>query len=1028
MNCRKLKGGWILALMVWWTLHAGAIYAQTEMRFKNLSHKEGFGSNWYFHIVEDSLGYIWFGGHTGLTRYDGRKGLTFVKDIKDSTSLGHNEIFRVMASEDGHIWCSTTGGGVSVLNPRDGEFTNHSTHNGEWPTDRVGEIIPFSDSIFYFLGGEEKSIFKAAKGAQGWIFSEVPLYAESDRISFQETKARYIYRDIKYPDLLWIIGHFRIYQYDTKIDELKLFHEFDFLLDQAIFYDLIPAAEWIDEDRLLLYIINKGYYEFSVRDESLKFLYFDEENLPHHCRYIKKLQSGEYLLGYSDGRLFKYYYPQNFTTQVPIDYPRVKMPWIEYIFEAKNGDVYIAMNGNGIMKWEKSYHAIQWVVRDALKPDYTNLFNQSFISEDGARMLWSKFGTDTLFIHDIATGEVQLVRNSNIPGISVGYMTAGPDNTVLTHTGKAIYKIDLEHEICSKEHLEGLDEFLSNGHHIKRVELDEEGQMWVYGLDFVSMYIDNSRVRHYSLIQQEDIKVTNYKYVVRSSGHIVFFGWDNEIYALDMQTKELMHVKTKLSFTYPSCGQPIEHKGDILIPNHSLGLFITKMEGDSLLKKQLLTSNDFLISDNVYALSKVGEHIWVSTGMGLQRWDPSNHMTFDVDYRYTVPEYYIDAPIQGHTSGYFSLPLATYIYHGNINDIIPDTIDAYAEVYAISVKNEDRLTGSRNKATIKLYPGEKTLQFKWSVLSSAPNNAYQVAYRLDGFSDEWTIINEWEDLQANYTNLAAGDYIFSVKVIPNTGQVPFEVLKIDVRVDQEFWKSSYFKVLMVLILMLVTLILYKWRTNTIRKQEALKIAFEKRLAKMQWQNLETQMNPHFMYNSLNSIKRMILQGKGKEASEFLSRFSQLLRQVIKHSKEENVKLSEELHALELFIKIELMRFEYTFDCHLDIDENIDLEAVLVPSSFLQAFVENAIWQARQNNQVKPEIHISLALSDPSIIICVQDNRNMYQNDDSRPADTHTDERVHEVITRLAFTHPDITIQRQRDEDKKYFYTKIFIPN
>ncbi len=106
--------------------------------------------------------------------------------------------------------------------------------------------------------------------------------------------------------------------------------------------------------------------------------------------------------------------------------------------------------------------------------------------------------------------------------------------------------------------------------------------------------------------------------------------------------------------------------------------------------------------------------------------------------------------------------------------------------------------------------------------------------------------------------------------------------------------------------------------------------------------LRAQMNPHFMFNSLNAIKTYILKENPKAASEYLTKFSQLMRAVLKNSKEKLITLEEELHALKLYIELEMLRFTDDFDWDMKIDPRIKSDQVMIPPLLLQPYVENAI--------------------------------------------------------------------------------------
>src|SRR6476660_1782929 len=122
------------------------------------------------------------------------------------------------------------------------------------------------------------------------------------------------------------------------------------------------------------------------------------------------------------------------------------------------------------------------------------------------------------------------------------------------------------------------------------------------------------------------------------------------------------------------------------------------------------------------------------------------------------------------------------------------------------------------------------------------------------------------------------------------------------------------------------------------------IAFmNQQLAEAQLSALQTQMNPHFIFNSLNSIKGMILANEPQKASRYLSKFAQMIRITLSQSKEIFTTLYENLEYLESYLLMEKLRFDDSFTFCIGVDDNIDKEETQVPTLMIQPLVENAIW-------------------------------------------------------------------------------------
>nr|WP_298994317.1 histidine kinase [uncultured Allomuricauda sp.] len=124
-------------------------------------------------------------------------------------------------------------------------------------------------------------------------------------------------------------------------------------------------------------------------------------------------------------------------------------------------------------------------------------------------------------------------------------------------------------------------------------------------------------------------------------------------------------------------------------------------------------------------------------------------------------------------------------------------------------------------------------------------------------------------------------------------------------------------------------------------------------------SLRTQMNPHFIFNALNSVNNFIAKSDERSANRFLSEFSVLMRSVLENSEEDFISLSKELELLELYVKLEHSRFEDKFDYKIDIDPSIDIEAFKIPPMLLQPYIENAIWHGLRYKEEKGMLHIRM---------------------------------------------------------------------
>lgn len=135
-----------------------------------------------------------------------------------------------------------------------------------------------------------------------------------------------------------------------------------------------------------------------------------------------------------------------------------------------------------------------------------------------------------------------------------------------------------------------------------------------------------------------------------------------------------------------------------------------------------------------------------------------------------------------------------------------------------------------------------------------------------------------------------------------------------------YWQTLWFRVLIILLIALCVYLIFKLRVRIVKREEKLKSNYQKKISELETKALRAQMNPHFIFNCLNSINSFILRNDTDVASEYLTKFSRLIRLVLDNSRTSIISLSSELECLKLFIEMEEMRFADKFEYSIHVDE------------------------------------------------------------------------------------------------------------
>ena len=229
------------------------------------------------------------------------------------------------------------------------------------------------------------------------------------------------------------------------------------------------------------------------------------------------------------------------------------------------------------------------------------------------------------------------------------------------------------------------------------------------------------------------------------------------------------------------------------------------------------------------------------------------------------------------------------------------------------------------------------------------------------------------DRVINYTNVPPGSYTLKVRASNNDGFWNEEGYELALTVIPPFWATWWFRSLLAIALIASVLLFFRSRENRIRKEEARQTAINKQIAEIRMTALRGQMNPHFIFNSLNSIQHFITNRDKTEAINYLSKFSKLIRKILENSRENTVSLSNELQLLELYIQLEQLRFSNKFEYQIVVDEKIDIENTEIPPLLIQPYIENAILHGLINKNGEGDLYLSLEKNNGLIICKIEDN-------------------------------------------------------
>jgi hypothetical protein len=271
---------------------------------------------------------------------------------------------------------------------------------------------------------------------------------------------------------------------------------------------------------------------------------------------------------------------------------------------------------------------------------------------------------------------------------------------------------------------------------------------------------------------------------------------------------------------------------------------------------------------------------------------------------------------------------------------------------------------------LPFYENSISVNFTTKNFNGLPLIKFQ--YYLEGYKNKWIDLEHTNNI--SFQNLPPKNYTLKIRASDNFGNFNNYYTTLNFKINSPFYYKWWFILSCLLILTSILYFIYKSKIKQIQNEENIKSKFEKELANLEMTALRAQINPHFIFNSLNSINSFILKNENDKARKYLVRFSQLVRTILTHSSQNFVTLDEELKSLKLYLEIESMRFDNQFNYEINIDDNIKLQQLKIPSMLLQPYVENAIWHGLIPKNGNKNLKINITVTKLDVLeITIEDN-------------------------------------------------------
>lgn len=467
-------------------------------------------------------------------------------------------------------------------------------------------------------------------------------------------------------------------------------------------------------------------------------------------------------------------------------------------------------------------------------------------------------------------------------------------------------------------------------------------------------------------VRQEDLQILDTLWPYRSTAvsyynKKVYVGTVDGLYVLNGRQPAYRADDSLPALRYRISSFVKPEDGSLWIATYGGG--IIGLKGDKVIG--YLTTGQGLTSNICRSLFAHKQFLWVGTDKGINKIDLSQP-SYPI-HRYSIADglpsnmintIYVDS----HTVYVGSPAGLTFFDESKVSDY------SRCDLRMLDIS----VSGKSNplQSSYELRYSQNDLRFEFTGISFKSGGDILYRYRLKGLRDNW---DSTRQNQLSYPSLPPGRYQLELVAINKFGVVS-NALVIPILIATPFWQTWWFMGLMVVLTIISTALLVSWRFSIVRRREKEKVSLQQKITELEQLALLAQMNPHFIFNCLNSIQSFIINNDLAATNQYLTEFAHLIRQTMDGAEKGVISIANEVKYLTRYIELEKMRFGQSFDHRIVVDEQIDKDHVFLPSLLLQPYVENSLRHGiRHKKDGKGFIEIRFRQSGNRLLCIVEDN-------------------------------------------------------
>lgn len=885
-------------------------------RLQNYNVKDGLSSSEMYGVMQDAQGYIWSIGDMGVSRFDGYN----FQNFSSENGMPDNSVFGIYQDVKNRIWFRPLSGKLSY-------YENDKIYTLEC-NDTLEKIFKkiFVTSIYIdkadtiWLGSTSNFLVKIIPG---WKKSSV--------------------RKIEIPDGKYFINfNKKGLVFGGNYPKRTLITEYNSVLQKINSIDPNFISNGLVNSRFFLIQLSNGHYLASLDN---RMLVFQGEKIIHQRNeksmiiYMQETKNKTIISGTFDG-VFVY---QNEGLAIKKTIPQLSNKIVTGLCIDKEDGLWMTTEGHGlyyIPYRNFSYYTPQNGISES-KISCVGIKDSAVVIGhlDGTASLLYADSISTVSVNEQTKNYAQLGRLTSISNYG--------DKTIVTTMQKTFY--------LESNKLKIIPEFSNTI--AKKIIRSKDGNIWALHYGRITKY---STKKSFRKIDSSSIKARTDNIFEDSEGKIWLSAVDG-VYTYRNKVLEYLGETNKL-FAIRAVDICETQNHEIWVATRGGGIIVKR--GQEVIQ---INEEMGLAGNMCRSLFSDSNAVWVGTNKGLSK------VTRDKSGKYEIENFY-------DKNGLLTNEVNRIIRHNNklwlthnngISVFNPSNIKSNTyppPVYILQTFVNDSLCSQQELKNLSYDKNYLTINYIGLSYKDAGHIEYK--YKIVGIDSNWTHTTY---TTVKYQTIPPGTYRFMVYAKNNDGYWSKTPATVSFTILHAWWQTFEFKIAVTLFWVLVILLLFKLRLDILRKREQEKAAFKNKIGETELKALRSQMNPHFIFNAINSVQYFITNNDPVSSQKYLAKFAKLIRYVVDNSKPGTIPLNTELEAINLYLELESLRFENRFIYSVIVDESVDVENTQIPSMIIQPYVENSIWHGLMHKKEKGSIEIILEKKDTVLKCIIRDN-------------------------------------------------------